>query len=208
MLILISQSLCFSQINKQFRLYAILGAKNNKFNNKFGTNSYPEFYPFTLGAGSSIHFNKLQLGTEFYNTSSTRSFGGNKFQYSSFSSNLYVGYNILKTSKMYIEPALGLNVNHNQLLLFNNSNSSQTDLNNNQFGIHSSITFLIKNNNGVCQGIKFSYNYCLVGATNWKYISSKSDSPFKDNVSYFSLQFITGGILNLYKKNDSSLSTK
>lgn len=188
-----------AQNDKFLKLYAILGSQYNKSDYTFNTDFNPEIYSFSIGAGSSMNFGRINVGTEFYNSSGNNSNNLYKIQYNGFNSTLYVGYNVFNNNLLSLEPSLGFSMSNNQLIVYNKQNIVSTVYHNNQYGITPALTLMKFNTKGVSYGIKVGYNYSL-SEDNWLTSINDQETNYGERVNSFFIQLNIGGRIILSER--------
>lgn len=190
-----------AQSNINLKLYAILGTKQNTFTSKVGTDLNTNYQSFTLGAGSRYLFNRFFFGSEFYYSTDKNLNNNYKTDYLGFNSTVFGGYNVLKSSKLALEPSLGFAVSKNRLIVNDKKKFANTHLTNNQYGVSSSISLSRYTRNGITFGLKIGYYWAIPSQTFWKNEANETLTAYKENMSSFSVQLTTGGIITLMGKN-------
>ena len=191
-----------AQVQKSLKLYAIVGAQVNKFSSQFNTNLPSQLNSFSLGAGSSYYFNRLNIGTEFHFSNATNSNSNFKIDYSGMNSSLFIGYNILSNNKISIEPTVGFSFLNNKSFVSNKNSFQNQFYSNNQLGLTPSISISKINSSGIFYGLKAGYNFAFNANSFWEDENIGANSVLKDNMGSFFIQFTTGSFLNLSKKKE------
>ena len=195
-----------AQNDKNLKLYAIFSSQYNESDFTFNTNINPEIFSFSIGAGSSMNFGQISIGTEFYNSNGNNSNDQYKIQYNGFNSTIYVGYDILKNSLSSLEPSLGFSMSNNQLIVDDKQNVSSTVYSNNQYGITPALTFTKFSTQGTSFGLKVGYNYSL-SENNWLTSINEQETNYGEGVNSFFIQLNIGGRINLSGKKKSENSS-
>lgn len=190
-----------AQVEKSLKLYAIVGAQVNKFPSQFNTNLPPQITSFSLGAGSGYYFNRLNFGTEFYFSNGTNSNSNFKIDYSGMNSSLFIGYNILRSSKFLIEPTLGFSFLNNKSIVSNKTTFQNQYFSNNQLGFTPSLSISKTTSAGIFYGLKAGYNFSFNANSIWKDENLEVNSTLNDNIGSFFIHFTMGSFLNIKKKS-------
>jgi hypothetical protein len=188
-----------AQETKESGVYfgAIVGTKINSFNKQFITNVDPEFYSFSIGAGSAWTKNNYVVGVQFLYSSGSNSNNSGEIQYTGFENALTFGYNISRSRTWRIEPNIGIMLSNNQLIVQDKESGSFQNLANNQVTANAGIDLKLINQNGLFTGIKIGYQLPLSGDTEWINKVSDRSSGLKDNIGAFYVQLNIGGLLSL-----------
>lgn len=195
-----------AQNDKYLKLYAIFGSQYNESDFKFNTDFNPEIFSLSIGAGSSMNFGQVSIGTEFYNSTGNNTNDLYKIQYNGFNSTIYVGYDIFKNNLLSLEPSLGFSMSNNQLIVDDKQNVSSTVYRNNQYGITPALTFTKFNTAGISYAIKVGYNYSL-SDKNWQTAINEQETNFGENINSFFIQLNIGGRIKLSNQKKSKNSS-
>lgn len=188
-----------AQERKESGVYfgAIVGTKINSFNKQFITNADPEFYAFSIGAGSAWTKNNYVVGVQFLYSSGTNSNSSGEIQYAGFENALSFGYNISGSRTWRIEPNMGIALSSNQLIVQDTESESFQNLTNNQVAANAGIDVKFIDHYGLFTGIKIGYQFPFAGDTEWKNKVSDSASGLRDNMGSFYVQLNAGGLFSL-----------
>jgi len=206
LIVIIALSMDMSaQDTKESGVYfgAIVGTKINSFNNQFNTNVDPEFYSFTIGAGSAWTNNKYVVGVQFLYSSGTNSNSSGEIQYVGFENALSLGYNISRSRIWRIEPNVGIALSSSQLIVQDTVSGSFQNLINNQLAANAGLDVKFIDQNGLFTGLKIGYQIPFSGDTEWKDKVTDTASSLSDNMGSFYVQLNAGGLLSLKKERGS-----
>ena len=190
----------FGQTDTYLRLYANMGSQLNNLNNAFNTNLNSNFFTFQLGAGSNYKFGRFLIGSEFYNSNGSVENNQFRINHQEFISKLSVGYDLLKSSNVSLEPSIGFFMSNGQSVKYELSNQITEIYKIGQLGISPSITITSFNHSNLSTALKIGCNIPL-GHQTWKNGIDDSQTIFSSNEISPFIQLNIGGRIKLKKKS-------
>lgn len=192
-----------AQTHRESGIYfgAIAGTKISSFDRQFAADIDPQFYSFSIGAGSAWTNGRYVAGVQFLYSSGTNSNRSGEMQYTGFENALTLGYNIADKSRWSIEPNAGIVLSNNQLIVQDTDSGSFQNLINNQVAATFGVNVKLIDQNGLFTGMRLGYQLPLSGETEWINKVSDRSSGLKDNIGAFYVQLNIGGFLSLVSAN-------
>lgn len=202
-ILILSFSSIFAQNDKSSGIYfgAIVGTKENSFNNQFVADVNPELLSFSIGAGSAWTKNDFVIGFEFLYSNANKDNQNGALQYIGFTNTLTFGYNFSNSKTWKIEPNVGIIINGNQLIVQNKNSGEFQNLINNQLAANIGLNLKIIDSKGLFTGLKLGYMLPFSGDTAWKDKVTDANTGLKDNTGSFFIQLNLGGFLDFSKQN-------
>lgn len=190
-----------AQVPKESGVYfgAIAGTKISSFDRQFVADIDPQFYSFSIGAGSAWTNGRYVAGVQFLYSSGTNSNRSGEMQYRGFENALTLGYNIAGNSRWSLEPNAGIVLTNNQLIVQDTESGTFQNLINNHVAATFGVNVKLIDQNGLFTGIKLGYQLPLSSETEWRNKVVDTPSGLKDNLGTFYVQLNVGGLLSLAK---------
>lgn len=192
----------YSQKSKHLRLYADFGVQFNNSESSFNSSLPSNYSPFQIGAGSSYKLGFFLIGTEFYTSKNKLNDEIYKSDYREFTSTIFLGFDLLRSTNFAIEPSIGLSMTNKSLILYNFQDISTQSFNTEQLGISPRISFTKFSRKNTSIGLKLGFNYAL-NNYDWNNGIDKSKTNYSVNRLTPFLQLSFGGKINLSKKTKS-----
>jgi hypothetical protein len=181
-------------------LHVTAGVKQVSIKSKFESDAAVPAAAFSLGGGSSWNIHRKVIGGEFYFSSASKATGGTVARYTGFNSNLYTGYQVVKTHGWQIAPLLGFGISKNQLLISSTERGySLKAIQNAGYVLHTALRIERVSFKGNYIGLKLGYNISPVGNREWAFAGSKEHTGSSDDPGGFLVQLNVGGLIRLRK---------